>query len=515
MSIEIESEDVIRLILQFLKENKYDETLHTLEQETNVKVNTLENKEDFISEIKKGEWDKVLRHVADLKLPAAKLLDLYEQVVLELAEMRELSAARTLLRQTEPMYILKQRQPERYLKLEHTLSRSVLDPKEHYPQGMTKEKRRQIIAQGLASEVNIVEPSRLMSLLEDCIKWQRHQGLLKTEANFDVFSGSAVNQQIEDEACVNDKYKEIKMPGKNTYAECTIFSPNGLHLVSGSVDGFIEVWNPVNGKLRKDLKYQAEENLMAMDQAVICLCFSTDSEILASGSTDGKIAIWKIQSGLCTKRFSPAHSQGVTCIRFNRDASEILSSSYDHTIKIHKVKSGELVKLFEGHTSFVNSVMYSSDNTTIISGSNDGTVKIWDYTTGACLHSIKAAEGIFVQQVLTIPGEFTKIVAIYSNNSAAILSDQGLTLKLIKNKSESNFVSGVVSHQGSFLYILSEDSFLHCYDIVAEKFLSHSKVCDDEVIGISAHPSSNVIAINNDKRRIFLYKHTSLNDEQI
>jgi WD40 repeat-containing protein SMU1 len=143
----------------------------------------------------------------------------------------------------------------------------------------------------LASEVTVVEPSRLITLLEDCIKWQQHQGLLPLDTKFDLFRGSDQIQQAEEDTFANKEYSIIKFPGKNTYAECTVFSPNGQNLVTGSVDGFIEVWNYLTGKLRKDLKYQAEENLMSMDQSVICLNFSHDSELLASGSTDGKIAV--------------------------------------------------------------------------------------------------------------------------------------------------------------------------------------------------------------------------------
>ena len=77
---EVAASDVIKLMLQFCKENSLQRTMQVLQEESGTTMNTVESVDSFISDINNGRWDSVLSQILTLSLPQAKLVNLYEQV---------------------------------------------------------------------------------------------------------------------------------------------------------------------------------------------------------------------------------------------------------------------------------------------------------------------------------------------------------------------------------------------------------------------------------------------------
>jgi len=330
---------------------------------------------------------------------------------------------------------------------------------------------------------------------------QKQEGLIPPNAALDVFSGTVPPTEDDDDYFPSKEDLSIKF-GAKSYPECARFFMDGSGLITGSVDGFIEIWDVWTGKLREDLAYQASEKFMMHDSAVLSLNVSKDDDLLVSGGQDGEIKVWRVRSGHCIRKYEAAHSQGITSVSFSTDKSRILSSSFDGTIRIHGIKSGKMLKEMRGHESFVNSAEFSNDEEKVLSSSSDGTIRIWsvDSTESLVVFKLPQLRPGIDQPIINatfLIGAEDQILVCQNGRKAYITSTTGEIQRTyaIRENILGNFLSCTISNHNKFLYALSNGGELMCFDMTLGKIVESLEVLDKGVVGMCQHPTRNLIAV--------------------
>jgi hypothetical protein len=126
--------------------------------------------------------------------------------------------------------------------------------------------------------------------------------------------------------------------------------------------------------------------------------------------------LWNVATGKEIKVFE-GHTGYVQSVAFSADGQSIISGSDDKTIRLWNVATGKEIKVFEGHTGYVQSVAFSADGQSIISGSNDNTIRLWNVAIGK---EIKIFEGHLKPNCFRLLSQENKMAIASSNGQIEI-----------------------------------------------------------------------------------------------
>jgi WD40 repeat protein len=203
-----------------------------------------------------------------------------------------------------------------------------------------------------------------------------------------------------------------QFPGHTSSIASVSFSPDGEHIVSGSHDQTVRVWDSRTGSL--------VAGPMEHSGPVTSVSISPHGPQIASSDWNANLKIWDYNTGAITMRaFANPDSEQETFvpIALSPGGHHIVLGFEDSTIKIvdldtADVRSGQ----FQGHTGQVTCVVFSSNGHHIASGSHDRTVRIWDFQTGVQI----------CEPILGHTGEIAQVKFSPDGNTIASVCDDGI-----------------------------------------------------------------------------------------
>ena len=171
-----------------------------------------------------------------------------------------------------------------------------------------------------------------------------------------------------------------------------VYSPDGIILAGGGMDGTLLLWDVTTGELQTTLK--------GHERPIATLAFSSDGSTLASGADyEDIVQLWDVATGE-HRATLVAHTDGIRAVTFSPDSRTLASGSQDGTVRLWDVATGEHRIILR--TASVSALAFSPDGTLLAVGSRAHSIQLWDMNTNQLRDSlIGHTYGIFYPCVLT------------------------------------------------------------------------------------------------------------------
>ncbi len=156
------------------------------------------------------------------------------------------------------------------------------------------------------------------------------------------------------------------------------YSPDGTRIISGgghpyepenyATDDTVRIWDAQTGEELQQLTEKTGD--------LTAVTYSPDGIHILSGSWDGTAKIWDTETG--EKELELTHAGSVYAVVYSPDGTKIVSGSLDHTVRVWdaqtgaEVQSGVAAAPSTGHTDYVMAVAYSPDGERMVGGLSAG-----------------------------------------------------------------------------------------------------------------------------------------------
>jgi WD40 repeat protein len=109
---------------------------------------------------------------------------------------------------------------------------------------------------------------------------------------------------------------------------------------------------------------------------VRAVAISADGTHIVSGSDDSTVRVWEMESGRVAAMLQ-GHSDRVNAVAISADGTRIVSGSYDSTVRVWEMESGREVATLQGHSGPVLAVAISADGQIITSRDSSDNTRTW------------------------------------------------------------------------------------------------------------------------------------------
>ncbi|XP_058422207.1 jouberin isoform X5 [Diceros bicornis minor] len=290
---------------------------------------------------------------------------------------------------------------------------------------------------------------------------------------------------------------------------CLAFSHNGRIIAAAcaSRDGYpIILYEIPSGRFMRELRGHLN--------IIYDLCWSKDDRYVLTASSDGTARIWKNEiNNTNTFRVLP-HPSFVYTAKFHPAVKElVVTGCYDSVIRIWKVDMREdaaiLIRQFDTHKSFINSLCFDFEGHHMYSGDCTGVIVVWNtyVKVNDVQHSVRhwsVNKEIKESEFKGIPISYLEV---HPNGKRLLIHTKDSTLRIMdlrllaarKFVGAANYrekIHSTLTPCGTFLFAGSEDAIVYVWNPeTGEQVAMYSDLpFKSPIRDISYHPLENMVA---------------------